>query len=49
LLTNELHDIKNALIYAKKRQTKKKPLLLDLPAKENGGALFMSLLKVQQA
>jgi hypothetical protein len=49
LLTNELRGIKNALIHAKKRQTKKKPLLLDLPAEENGGALFMSPSKVQQA
>jgi hypothetical protein len=49
LLTNELRGIKNALMHAKKRQTKKKPLLLDLPAEENDGALFMSPSKVQQA
>lgn len=49
LLTNELEGVKKALIHVKKRQTKKKPLLLNLPAESDGGALFMSPSKVQQA
>ena len=33
----------------KKRPNKKKRLLLDLPSENDGGALFMSPSKVQQA
>ena len=41
--------MKRALINAKKPKSKKQPLLLGLPSEQDGGALFMSPTKVQQA
>jgi len=49
LLENENQGLKRALINAKKPKGKKQPLLLGLPSEQDGGALFMSPSKVQQA
>ncbi|EED17275.1 conserved hypothetical protein [Talaromyces stipitatus ATCC 10500] len=49
LLQNENQGLKRALINAKKPKNKKQPLLLGLPSEQDGGALFMSPTKVQQA
>lgn len=49
LLKDENEGLKRALINAKKHKNKKKPLLLGLPSEQDGGALFMSPTKVQQA
>ncbi|EED23179.1 conserved hypothetical protein [Talaromyces stipitatus ATCC 10500] len=49
LLQNENQGLKRALINSKKPKKKKQPLLLGLPSEQDGGALFMSPTKVQQA
>ncbi|KAI7973275.1 hypothetical protein EIK77_004552 [Talaromyces pinophilus] len=49
ILKNENQGLRRALTHNNKRQTKKKPLLLELSSENNGGALFMSPSKVQQA
>uniref|UniRef100_A0A093VGD5 Jerky protein like-like n=1 Tax=Talaromyces marneffei PM1 TaxID=1077442 RepID=A0A093VGD5_TALMA len=49
LLENEIERLQRALIHAKKRPNEKKPLLLDLPTENEGGALFLSPSRVQQA
>ncbi|KAI7968994.1 hypothetical protein EIK77_008185 [Talaromyces pinophilus] len=49
LLQNKNQGLKRALINVKKPKNKKQPLLLGLPSENDGRALFMSLLKIQQA
>ena len=49
LLENKYQGLKRALINSKKPKGKKQPLLLGLPSEQDGGALFMSPSKVQQA
>jgi hypothetical protein len=49
LLKDENIDLKNALKNTRRRRNKKKPLLLGLPSEQDGGALFLSPSKVQQA
>ena len=48
LLKSEIKGIKNTLITIQKRQVKAKPLLLNLPLENDGGALFIIPSKVQQ-
>jgi DDE superfamily endonuclease/Tc5 transposase DNA-binding domain len=49
LLKTQLQGLEQAFINEKKRRIKKKPLLLELAAPSNGGAIFFSPSKVQQA
>ncbi|EEA22190.1 pogo transposable element, putative [Talaromyces marneffei ATCC 18224] len=49
LLKNEIAGLQRALIHSKKRSTKGRALLFDIPTENEGGALFMSPSKVQQA
>jgi hypothetical protein len=49
LLKDTIIGLERALIHAKKRPDKKKRLLLGLPSENDGGALFLSPSKVQQA
>jgi hypothetical protein len=49
LLKLRCEGLERALINEQKRHYKKKPLLLDLPAENEGGAIFYSPQKVQQA
>jgi hypothetical protein len=49
LLKMELEGLKRTLITIQKRQSKKKPLLLNMPSDSDGGAIFFSPSKVQQA
>jgi hypothetical protein len=46
LLKNKITGLERSLINTKKRLNKKKPLLLGLPSENDGGALFISPLKV---
>jgi hypothetical protein len=49
LLKDKVIGLETALINARKRPNKKKPLLLGLSSEKDGGALFLSPSKVQQA
>ncbi|EED21149.1 conserved hypothetical protein [Talaromyces stipitatus ATCC 10500] len=49
LLRLRLASAEKALLHEKRRQIRKKPLLLDLPNKQEGGAIFFSPSKIQQA
>ncbi|KAI7972834.1 hypothetical protein EIK77_000322 [Talaromyces pinophilus] len=49
LLQDKITSLEKALINANKRPNKQKPLLLGIPSENDGGALFMSPSKVQQA
>ena len=49
LLKSENQSLKRALMNAKKSKSRKQPLLLGLPSEQDGGALFISPTKVQQA
>jgi hypothetical protein len=49
LLKIENAGLQRALINVKKRSNKGRPLLFDLPTENEGGALFMSPSKMQQA
>jgi hypothetical protein len=49
LLKDMIVGLGRSLINAKKCPNKKKPLLLGLPSENDGGALFTSPSKVQQA
>ena len=48
-MRTELEGIKRTLITIQKRQAKKKPLLLNMPIDSDGGAIWYSPSKVQQA
>ena len=47
LLKQQNDGLKQSLVNEKKRRKRGKPLLLDFPTKENGGAIFFSPTKVQ--
>lgn len=49
LLRLRCEGLEKALINEKKHRIKKRPLLLDLPADNEGGAIFFSPSKIQQA
>lgn len=49
LLKDKIARLERALLNAMKCSNKKKPLLLGLPSENDGGVLFMSPSKVQQA
>lgn len=49
LLKAQVEGLQRTIININKRQAKKKPLLLDLPAENEGDAIFFSPSKVQQA
>jgi hypothetical protein len=49
LLQHENEKLREALINEKKRRTRGKPLLLEAPQEYNGGAVFWSPTKVQEA
>ena len=47
LLKQQNDGLKQSLVNEKKRRKRSKPLLLDFPTQENGGAIFYSPTKVQ--
>ncbi|EED13953.1 conserved hypothetical protein [Talaromyces stipitatus ATCC 10500] len=49
LLKAQVEGLQRTVVNLKKRQNKKKPLLLDLHSEKEGGAIFFSPSKVQQA
>jgi hypothetical protein len=49
LLKSENQGLKNALIHEKKHRSKGRTLLFDLPTEQEGGAIFFSPTKIQQA
>ena len=49
LLKQQNNGLKQSLINEKKRRKRGKPLLLDFPTENNGGAMFFSPTKVQRA
>ena len=49
LLKQQNDDLKKSLINEKKRRKRGKPLLLDFPTQEDGGAMFYSPTKIQHA
>ena len=49
LLKQQNNSLKQSLINEKKRRKRGKPLLLDFPTENNGGAMFFSPTKVQRA
>ena len=49
LLKQQNNGLKQSLVNEKKRRKRGKPLLLDFPTEENGGAMFFSPTKVQHA
>ena len=49
LLKQQVNSLKKSLINKKKRRKRGKPLLLDFPTENDGGAIFYSLTKVQHA
>jgi hypothetical protein len=49
LLKLHCEGLEKALVNKQGHQKKKKPLLLDLPTNNEGGAIFYSPKKVQQA
>ena len=46
LLKQQVNSLKKSLINKKKHRKRGKPLLLDFPTENNGGAIFYSLTKV---
>jgi hypothetical protein len=49
LLQNRCEGLERTLINIQKRNIKKKPLLLDMPSENDGGAIFWSPQKIQNA
>ena len=49
LLKQQINGLEKSLINEKKRRKRGKPLLLDFPTKNDGGAMFYSPTKVQHA
>ena len=49
LLKQQNNGLKQSLVNKRKRRKRGKPLLLDVPTENNGGAMFFSPTKVQHA